>query len=1039
MWVPRKRRKSAFKFNRHGISGVSLVAALIATLFLSTPLHAMSALDYNIRTTPTINFGGDGSAQSCQVIDMTSGWRSFMSQDTGDPYSYRNTWNYVQDYDNYRARLDAFHDTYTANTHGTSGWGISLVAMFEGRSVSDPLFDTYHKMIRLYTFEPDTQFTISDYAILSNKGLQYVDFFMNPNAGCRSQVWDVGWSTHVSTYYGKYFVLATDHLQYPVDWTGGPLPTDVNMVSGLNKNIQYLALGDSFSSGEGDTGQQQNSSLKYYREHTDDNGITVIGSEAIHDRPTEKCHLSTRSYPYILANGMDLGGPTNTPTTPWQSVACSGATAWDVKEHAFDNYLGQGDRLKGYDYDRLKTQGLNEFIPGRQKQIEFVKKYQPKVITLTMGGNDVDFGGKLDKCVRKITTCEYATVAWREKMRNELARQFTNLSSLYEELSIATEGRAKIYVLGYPIFINGNPYAKCTNVFNLDNTEREFINNSIIYLNNIIEQAAKKAGVKYIDVENAFGNHRLCDTGTQHVTAVTNVFGANGNEQQEGFHPNHFGQVDLANAVWAAVDGQSLLDYQTCSDPSIKVCPNASVTAADAIIPPYFTEGIPADNTEIHYYTLTNGTLVKMIQTYDVHTQTMVFKSESKVDITLYSDPTSLGQVTVASDGSVSTQITIPLSVPAGYHTLVLRGQSPDGMPIELYQTVEVRGSSPNDIDEDGIDDAVDKCAYITPLNIDTDHDSIDDACDPEVNVPEAPYRLRLGDPTRTYAGQPEKSNYLYLERSVNATILTGISGDDDPDGDGWAIVGASSGKGYSTTMPTSIPDTAPYANFTMSNYDPAATTPPTSQIIPSIYLRAGDYGCVEYQPTSLVKVLPSETRTLTLTAQGLTGTANHCRSEPATADTDHDGRPDSTQPLYMARNGDTTKGEDPTRTYLFRNFYAAEAQLGVTDYTPAGTPANTPDKATQPIQPWNLLATSKDVGYSPVFNHLTITTDSLGKPWPIITARKHSTTNPSSGICIAYQPDSQANTTNIKLATQPIRQLQLMKRKDIPEGVGCE
>lgn len=40
-------------------------------------------------------------------------------------------------------------------------------------------------------------------------------------------------------------------------------------------------------------------------------------------------------------------------------------------------------------------------------------------------------------------------------------------------------------------------------------------------------------------------------------------------------------------------------------------------------------------------------------------------------------------------------------------------------------------------------------------------------------------------------------------------------------------------------------------------------------------------------------------------------------------------------QPLYLARNGISANGEDPTRTYLFRNFYAAEAQLGISDYKP--------------------------------------------------------------------------------------------------------
>lgn len=502
-----------------------------------------------------------------------------------------------------------------------------------------------------------------------------------------------------------------------------------------SSQLAYLALGDSYSSGEGDTDVNNKTGKKYYREHTDDDGQVLIDGYKNQINPKEKCHISTRSYPYILANGMELGVSSSDMTMPWQSIACSGATAWDVKEHATDNYLGQGDRLKGYNYQNLKAAALNEFIPGRQKQIEFVKKYQPKVITLMMGGNDVDFGGKISECATMPWQCSYADFSWRGKMKNEIAEQFSNLSTLYTELSNATGGKSKIYILGYPVFINGNPYAKCTNILNLDASEREFINNSIIYMNNIIQQAAKKAGVKYIDVESAFGNHRLCDTGSQHVTAITNVFGANANEQQESFHPNHDGHVDMANAVWDAVDRQSLLDYKVCSDASLKVCPDSTVMEDDAAVPPYFTEGVPTDNTAIYYYTLTNGTLVKMIEAYDVRTQTMAFKSESKVDITLYSDPTSLGYATVAADGSVSTQITIPASVPAGYHTLVLSGKSPDGTSIEVYQTVEVRGANPHDIDEDGIDDSVDKCAYLTPANLDIDHDGIDDACDPVVDA----------------------------------------------------------------------------------------------------------------------------------------------------------------------------------------------------------------------------------------------------------------------------------------------------------------
>lgn len=38
--------------------------------------------------------------------------------------------------------------------------------------------------------------------------------------------------------------------------------------------------------------------------------------------------------------------------------------------------------------------------------------------------------------------------------------------------------------------------------------------------------------------------------------------------------------------------------------------------------------------------------------------------------------------------------------------------------------------------------------------------------------------------------------------------------------------------------------------------------------------------------------------------------------------------------------------------------------------------------------------------------------------------------------VNITYKPDT---TTQIKLATQSTRQLQLLKWKDIPGGVGCE
>lgn len=489
-------------------------------------------------------------------------------------------------------------------------------------------------------------------------------------------------------------------------------------VEEASEGLDYLALGDSFSSGEGDLDRDKNGN-KYYRRGTD-----IKGDK---DTPREKCHLSTNSYPYHLALGMELGAPTtDSNATKWQSVACSGATTWDIKERGSGDYSGQNDdtnkpRLEGYDVASLKSTALNEFIPGRQKQIEFVKKYQPKVITLTMGGNDINFGGKMQECVSRLSTCSYATSEWRTNLKNEIYGQFDNLSSLYGELRNATDGQSKIYVIGYPVYINADPDAKCSNkLLFLNLEEREMVVNSIIYLNNIIEAAAKNAGVTYVDIEHAFGNHRLCDDGESHVNAVAGIAGYGGNELQESFHPNKKGHEDMTSAIWDFVGGASLLDYVTCpgSGQQRATCPNTSIDANNAAMPPYFLDGDESDrNTIVRYYTLTNGVLMKSVKHNGLKTGESWFEPESKVDVTLYSTPTYLGQFTTDQDGNLHADITIPASVPAGYHRLSIAGIASDGRPIEVYQTVLVQGSNGSDVDEDGVPDKYDRCIYSLPVD----------------------------------------------------------------------------------------------------------------------------------------------------------------------------------------------------------------------------------------------------------------------------------------------------------------------------------
>src|SRR5690606_8065479 len=107
--------------------------------------------------------------------------------------------------------------------------------------------------------------------------------------------------------------------------------------------------------------------------------------------------------------------------------------------------------------------------------------------------------------------------------------------------------------LGYPQFINKDQSATCSNTGLLDVAERELIMESVSYMNAMIEAAAKRAGVKYIDIEDSFGNHKLCDSENEkYVTAISGIGGFNGNEKQESFHPNAKGHTAIANYIKSA-------------------------------------------------------------------------------------------------------------------------------------------------------------------------------------------------------------------------------------------------------------------------------------------------------------------------------------------------------------------------------------------------------------------------------------------------------------------------------------------------------
>jgi hypothetical protein len=135
---------------------------------------------------------------------------------------------------------------------------------------------------------------------------------------------------------------------YAYSYTGEKKFVNLARSGTVSKQIDYLAMGDSYSSGEG--------------ELNDENYLPGTNTQF------EKCHLSIRSYPFLLAEYSGF------PDGMFRSVACSGATMDDVV--GIDKaYKGQNNRIKDLGTDAIINQAKQEaevlFVPGRTLQGSF--------------------------------------------------------------------------------------------------------------------------------------------------------------------------------------------------------------------------------------------------------------------------------------------------------------------------------------------------------------------------------------------------------------------------------------------------------------------------------------------------------------------------------------------------------------------------------------------------------------------------------------------------------------------------------------------
>ncbi|MGN9839431.1 SGNH/GDSL hydrolase family protein [Nonomuraea sp. H19] len=219
----------------------------------------------------------------------------------------------------------------------------------------------------------------------------------------------------------------------------------------------YVALGDSYSSGE---------------------GVYELDGQPVNDG-ADRCHRATGSYVPLVAKSYHFGGGT-------AFYACSGATTSQILSGQY----------------------------GQRPQITRVDR-SASLVTLSIGGNDAGFTEVLTGCIVKLpgsTACVEQDAAVTRRI-DELR---PNLTKVLRELRVRAPD-ARIIVLGYP---RPFPQEPTQSVDNLSAADQRWLNGMTRRLNDTVgavvaefDRAIAAFGgpgsVEYVDAYEAFTGHEV--------------------------------------------------------------------------------------------------------------------------------------------------------------------------------------------------------------------------------------------------------------------------------------------------------------------------------------------------------------------------------------------------------------------------------------------------------------------------------------------------------------------------------------------------
>lgn len=498
-----------------------LLAIIAAVMFVTIPSQAQAATDYDnlLQPTPTLTVYTDGATMS-QTMDISSTWWRDFKQSYALRVQQNIGWptNFVTEFER------------MVSSGGS--WGVYAIENPSGKTITIEGTDDPHATCSFGGTSPNIYYGClagAGYAAFRAEYFTHNSYGTNGCGYYASYCSDNGmniysapeimaaapYSRWVSVITGtnrQPYIMNFDHT-YPLGYEG----IEIQRQPRLN----YVALGDSFSSGE---------------------GVEPFISGTDEASPSEnRCHRSEKAYPKLLDEDPLLN------MTAF--VACSGATTSNITDS------GQW---------------------GEPAQIDALSS-TTDIVTITIGGNDIGFGDVLSTCtylneppeswvLGQDAYDEYTCLNAMEDVEGKiygttLLEDSGTFNQAITDVLQTVEGSVgedtKIFIVGYPYLfptyenIEGSCQwgaylgAQFTSTRSASEDEVNMLRHVTSILNAQLIDAVEdidNENITYVDSTTQFENYNLCrwESYITHLNVTINA---------ASYHPNGDGQNAYFNLL----------------------------------------------------------------------------------------------------------------------------------------------------------------------------------------------------------------------------------------------------------------------------------------------------------------------------------------------------------------------------------------------------------------------------------------------------------------------------------------------------------